>query len=177
MPALSTADGGPGRSRALKPPSPARRARGLISTRWSGPWRRPGVGTKGTGAHRVSPSTAVADGAATLEACAPFPTAEYPQDGACYEKARADGWPDFFSLEPLQIARALTICEGCTVRAECCAGAVERREEDGVWGGFDLNPPGGRQQARRWLADRNLLVREPAGQRLPGWGSYAMSRS
>lgn len=41
----------------------------------------------------------------------------------------------FFSDELLDIARAKAICARCTVRAECLAGALERAEPWGVWGG------------------------------------------
>lgn len=33
------------------------------------------------------------------------------------------------------IARAKAVCAECPVRAECLAGAIERREAAGVWGG------------------------------------------
>jgi len=41
----------------------------------------------------------------------------------------------FFSDELLDIARAKAICARCTLRAECLAGALERAEPWGVWGG------------------------------------------
>src|SRR3712207_6364768 len=41
----------------------------------------------------------------------------------------------FFSEELIDIARAKAICSKCTVVAPCLAGAVDRAEPWGVWGG------------------------------------------
>jgi WhiB family redox-sensing transcriptional regulator len=41
----------------------------------------------------------------------------------------------FFSEELQDIARAKAICAECPVIAPCLAGALERREPWGVWGG------------------------------------------
>lgn len=41
----------------------------------------------------------------------------------------------FFSDELGDIARAKRICAACPVLGECLAGAIERREPWGVWGG------------------------------------------
>lgn len=41
----------------------------------------------------------------------------------------------FFSEDALMIARAKAICSKCTVAEACLAGAVERQEPWGVWGG------------------------------------------
>lgn len=41
----------------------------------------------------------------------------------------------FFSEELGDIARAKRICAACPVLEECLAGAIERREPWGVWGG------------------------------------------
>jgi WhiB family redox-sensing transcriptional regulator len=43
--------------------------------------------------------------------------------------------PLFFSDHLLDIARAKAICGKCALRAECLAGALEREEPWGVWGG------------------------------------------
>lgn len=49
--------------------------------------------------------------------------------------------PDlFFSDVTEDIAAAVVICQGCPGRLLCLAGAVERREVFGVWGGTDFNP-------------------------------------
>jgi len=41
----------------------------------------------------------------------------------------------FFSEQLDDIARAKAICEGCSLRPPCLAGALARREPWGVWGG------------------------------------------
>ncbi|HET9898179.1 MAG TPA: WhiB family transcriptional regulator [Streptosporangiaceae bacterium] len=44
--------------------------------------------------------------------------------------------PDlFFAESPDDVELAKSLCRGCPVRAKCLAGAVERREPWGVWGG------------------------------------------
>ena len=41
----------------------------------------------------------------------------------------------FFSDEFVDVARAKAICAKCTTKAECLAGALDRNEPWGVWGG------------------------------------------
>lgn len=51
---------------------------------------------------------------------------------------RTDGEPMlalFFSEQLDDIARAKGVCQGCAVQEPCLAGALERREPWGVWGG------------------------------------------
>ncbi|HEX4981943.1 MAG TPA: WhiB family transcriptional regulator [Ilumatobacteraceae bacterium] len=43
--------------------------------------------------------------------------------------------PLFFSDNVIDIARAKAICAKCALRVECLAGALEREEPWGVWGG------------------------------------------
>jgi len=44
--------------------------------------------------------------------------------------------PDlFFAESPDDVELAKAMCRGCPVRASCLAGAIERREPWGVWGG------------------------------------------
>lgn len=44
--------------------------------------------------------------------------------------------PDlFFADSAADVERAKQVCRGCPVRAQCLAGAIERREPWGVWGG------------------------------------------
>ena len=46
------------------------------------------------------------------------------------------GDPDlFFAESPDDVELAKSLCSDCPVRARCLAGAVERREPWGVWGG------------------------------------------
>jgi WhiB family redox-sensing transcriptional regulator len=41
----------------------------------------------------------------------------------------------YFAESPSDVEIAKAMCQGCPVRAECLAGALERREPWGVWGG------------------------------------------
>jgi len=41
----------------------------------------------------------------------------------------------FFAESPADVERAKELCASCPVQALCLAGAIERREPWGVWGG------------------------------------------
>lgn len=41
----------------------------------------------------------------------------------------------FFAESPTDVELAKSLCQACPVRAECLAGALDRREPWGVWGG------------------------------------------
>jgi len=41
----------------------------------------------------------------------------------------------FFAESPSDVELAKTLCQACPVRIECLAGALERQEPWGVWGG------------------------------------------
>ncbi len=41
----------------------------------------------------------------------------------------------FFAESPNDVELAKSLCQSCPVRTECLAGALERREPWGVWGG------------------------------------------
>lgn len=41
----------------------------------------------------------------------------------------------FFAESPTDVELAKSLCQACPVVAECLAGALERREPWGVWGG------------------------------------------
>lgn len=41
----------------------------------------------------------------------------------------------FFSDDPIDLARAKAICSRCALATTCLAGALERGETWGVWGG------------------------------------------
>ncbi|AAZ54570.1 WhiB family transcriptional regulator [Thermobifida fusca] len=44
--------------------------------------------------------------------------------------------PDlFFAESPAEVEAAKALCVDCPVREQCLAGALERREPWGVWGG------------------------------------------
>ena len=48
---------------------------------------------------------------------------------------RREGPELFFAETPQDVEVAKALCSDCPVRAECLAGAKERREPCGVWGG------------------------------------------
>lgn len=41
----------------------------------------------------------------------------------------------WFAESPADVEAAKTLCASCPLRADCLAGALERREPWGVWGG------------------------------------------
>lgn len=41
----------------------------------------------------------------------------------------------FFAESPADVERAKSLCLDCPVRMQCLAGALDRREPWGVWGG------------------------------------------
>ncbi|MCZ4497771.1 MAG: transcription factor WhiB [Marmoricola sp.] len=48
---------------------------------------------------------------------------------------RVNGAELFFAELPSDVELAKSLCQSCPVRVECLAGALERREPWGVWGG------------------------------------------
>lgn len=78
---------------------------------------------------------------------APFDVAvERGADLPC-RKFDADLW---FSETPGQLETAKTLCGDCPLRVECLAGAVDRSEPWGVWGGelFERGVVVGRKRPR-----------------------------
>lgn len=55
----------------------------------------------------------------------------WAERGAC---RRVD--PDALFVEGAAQHRAKAVCDGCPVRTECLAHALDRRIEHGVWGGM-----------------------------------------
>lgn len=58
------------------------------------------------------------------------------------ERVRADALPCrnsdpdlWFSDSPAELETAKSLCAGCPLQMECLAGAIEREEPWGVWGG------------------------------------------
>ena len=49
--------------------------------------------------------------------------------------AKCRGMGDALFPEPVEQARASQVCNGCPVRAECLAEALDNRIEFGIWGG------------------------------------------
>jgi WhiB family redox-sensing transcriptional regulator len=41
----------------------------------------------------------------------------------------------FFAESPVDVETAKALCVGCPIRTDCLAGALDRREPWGVWGG------------------------------------------
>ncbi|MBA2322732.1 MAG: WhiB family transcriptional regulator [Pseudonocardiales bacterium] len=66
----------------------------------------------------------------------------------------ADLW---FAEAPVELERAKALCEQCPIQAECLAGALNRGEPWGVWGGEILERgvviPRKRPRGRRSKAD------------------------
>jgi WhiB family redox-sensing transcriptional regulator len=54
----------------------------------------------------------------------------------------------WFAEQPDRVATAQTLCGACPLRLECLAGALERREPWGVWGGelFEHGAPVARKR-------------------------------
>ncbi len=59
---------------------------------------------------------------------------EFEHTGAAIP-CRANDPELFFAERPEDVERAKALCTGCPVRLACMAGALERREPWGVWGG------------------------------------------
>ncbi len=59
---------------------------------------------------------------------------EFEHTGAAIP-CRANDPELFFAERPEDVERAKALCTGCPVRPACMAGALERREPWGVWGG------------------------------------------
>src|SRR3954464_12492702 len=81
--------------------------------------------------------------------------------------------PDlWFADAPAELELAKSLCGDCPVRIECLAGAVERAEPWGVWGGeifergawFPGRGPGGRP--RREAAPRAEVLRAKVASRV-----------
>jgi WhiB family transcriptional regulator, redox-sensing transcriptional regulator len=81
---------------------------------------------RGQGAPVALPTQATSPGAG--RAMAPVPRAA--PDLPCTKD------PDlFFAESPQDVETAKAMCRGCAVRIACLAGALERQEPWGVWGG------------------------------------------
>jgi WhiB family redox-sensing transcriptional regulator len=68
--------------------------------------------------------------------------------------------PLFFAAEPARLERAKVLCADCPVRTACLAGAIERLEPWGVWGGELFE--GGRIVERKRPRGRPRKVRQSA---------------
>ncbi len=82
-------------------------------------------------AHNLSDATATGSTAFIgLDPLDPL-SKECPDDVPCRVQ-NADLW---FAETPADLERAKDLCAGCPARLACLAGAIERREPWGVWGG------------------------------------------
>lgn len=72
--------------------------------------------------------------ATTLQAALADESRDWWDDAAC-NTSHGGLSKLFFSDELSDIAEAKRICANCPVLADCLAGAIERREPWGVWGG------------------------------------------
>ena|ERR1700751_5277195 len=93
-----------------------------------------------------------------------YASAGWRAAGACVS---AD--PDlFFPVSPDgmaagQVAEALRICAGCTVRRQCLEFALRTHEVEGIWGGTTSQE---RVRARRAEAERRRCERRRAAARV-----------
>jgi WhiB family transcriptional regulator, redox-sensing transcriptional regulator len=62
-------------------------------------------------------------------------TAEMTRAGGAMELPCRDDPELFFAESPDDVEFAKSLCMGCAARLACLAGAIERREPWGVWGG------------------------------------------
>ncbi len=83
----------------------------------------------------------VADPQAAISICEPLAATVDPAFGADVDdlpcrSLDADLW---FAESPADLEQAKELCGQCPVRAGCLAGALDRREPWGVWGGEIFN--------------------------------------
>lgn len=84
--------------------------------------------------------------------------------------------PDlWFSESPAELELAKSLCHGCPLRLECLAGAVERREPWGVWGGEIFES--GRVVARKRPRGRPRKEDTARDERLQGEASARAARA
>ena len=89
----------------------------------------------------TQPWVAAEPEAAAISICQPLPATVDPAfgadvDGLPCRVLDADLW---FAESPSELEQAKSHCQGCPVRAGCLAGALDRREPWGVWGGEIFN--------------------------------------
>jgi WhiB family transcriptional regulator, redox-sensing transcriptional regulator len=87
-------------------------------------------GVRGTGKGRGAPGAVPRQMASSGASGAVVPVARTRSALPCVSD------PDlFFAESPQDVETAKAMCRGCAVRIACLAGALERQEPWGVWGG------------------------------------------
>ena len=71
----------------------------------------------------------------TIRVLDPFSSATLDSVGDELLPCRSNDAELWFAEAPADVELAKALCLDCPVRAECLAGALERREPWGVWGG------------------------------------------
>lgn len=92
-----------------------------------------------------------------------YPTYEWETipdlpDAACNQPGMNPDW--WFPTRGEDVYRAKTVCATCRHQLECLAGAIERRETHGIWGGRSENE---RRRIRRDI-NRGIPLQQAAGQ-------------
>jgi WhiB family transcriptional regulator, redox-sensing transcriptional regulator len=85
----------------------------------------------------------------------------------------------FFAESPQEVEQAKAMCRGCGARFACLAGALERREPWGVWGGELLmhgaiapgKRPRGRPRKTERPPDRSPAAKRPPTRSWPDGGT------
>jgi WhiB family redox-sensing transcriptional regulator len=69
-----------------------------------------------------------------------YPVPSAPEiTGSVYLPCREETDDLWFSESPTELEQAKRLCAACPARRDCLAGALERREFAGVWGGEILD--------------------------------------
>ena len=71
----------------------------------------------------------------TISVLEPFPSATLEAVDDDQLPCRSNDAELWFAESPADVELAKALCLDCPVRVECLAGALERREPWGVWGG------------------------------------------
>jgi hypothetical protein len=77
---------------------------------------------------------------------------DWRNEAACSGAPDPDLW---FSVQPVRVAAAVAICDGCPVWEACLDPSFMLGNPEGIWGGYGAAGPGGpraRREGRRILA-------------------------
>jgi hypothetical protein len=124
--------------------------------------------------HRPWPTTARPD----ITPARPRPEASQPAVPLLAGPACAGEDPELFFPGPslADEAAAKAICQRCPIRVRCLQGALDRREQFGIWGGVNVES-GGQDLRGVPAADRGLLPTndDPWARPLPALTTGAIS--